>query len=126
MLVGRPTKYDPAYCDQIVEFMGRGYSMTAFAGEIGVARSTINEWMGHHPDFSEAVKVGQAKRTRALETTLLAGETGPKVTAHIFALKNACPEEWKDKIAHVGGGDEDDPIRTVSRIELVGVPSDHG
>jgi hypothetical protein len=94
---GRPSKYDPSYCDQIVEFMGRGYSMTAFAGEIGVARSTINEWMGEHPAFSEAVKVGQAKRTRQLEMTLLAGETGPKVTAHIFALKNAAPEEWKDK-----------------------------
>ena len=32
-----------------------------------------------------------------LETTLLEGETGPKVTAHIFALKNAAPEEWREK-----------------------------
>lgn len=105
--VGRPSKYDSAYCDQVIDFMARGYSLTAFAGEITVARSTINEWMAAHPAFSEAVKIAQAKRTRGLETTLLAGETGPKVTAHIFALKNADPEGWRDKqeIEHSGGMD---------------------
>ena len=97
MPAGRPSTYDPAYCDQIVECMARGLSMTAFAGEIRVARSTINEWMGAHPEFSEAVKVGQAARTLTLEQELLEGEIGPRVTARIFALKNAAPEEWRDK-----------------------------
>jgi hypothetical protein len=97
MPAGRPTKYEPRFCGELIEFMGQGYSLTAFAGEIGVARSTINEWMAEHPEFSEATRVGQAKRTKALETTLLAGESGPKVTGHIFALKNADPEGWKEK-----------------------------
>lgn len=102
---GRPSKYEERYCEEVMAFMGQGFSLTAFAGEIGVARSTINEWMGAHPEFSEAVKIGQAKRTGRLERTLLAGETGPKVTAHIFALKNADPEGWKDKqeVEHSGG-----------------------
>jgi hypothetical protein len=41
----------------------------------------------------------------ALEKTLIAGETGPKVTGHIFALKNADPDGWKDKqeVEHSGG-----------------------
>lgn len=98
--VGRPSDYDPAYCDAVIDFMSKGYSLTAFAGSIRKARSTMNEWMGAHPDFSEAVKIGQSARTRCLEETLIAGETGPKVTAHIFALKNAAPEEWRDKHEH--------------------------
>lgn len=108
--VGRPSKYDPAFCEALIEFMGKGYSLTAFAGEIGVARSTINEWMAEHHEFSEATRVGQAKRTRALETTLLAGESGPKVTGHIFALKNADPEGWKDKVQQELSGPEGGPI----------------
>lgn len=102
--VGRPSKYDPAFCDQLIEFMAKGYSLTAFAGEISVARSTINEWMGAHEEFSEAVKIGQAKRTASLEKGLLTEEIGPKVTARIFALKNADPEGWRDKreIEHSG------------------------
>lgn len=102
---GRPTKYEPRFCDELIAFMGQGYSLTAFAGSIDVARSTINEWMGANPEFSEAARVGQAKRTMALEKTLIAGETGPKVASHIFALKNADPEGWKDKqeVEHSGG-----------------------
>jgi hypothetical protein len=72
-------------------------SLTAFAGGIGVARSTINEWINNHPEFSEAVKQHQAARTRYLEESMLSAEQGPRVTARIFALKNAAPDEWKDK-----------------------------
>lgn len=112
MPAGRPSTYDAAHCQAVIDFMGQGYSLTAFAGHIGVARSTINEWMGHHPDFSEAVKIGQAKRTMKLEGTLLAGETGPKVTAHIFALKNADPDGWRDKHEHELAGAGGGPIQT--------------
>lgn len=100
MPAGRPTKYDPDYCDRVIEDMALGYSLTAFAGSIRVARSTINVWMDAHPDFSEAVKIGTAARTRKLEGDLLAAESGPTVTSRIFALKNAAPDEWRDKHEH--------------------------
>lgn len=94
---GRPTKYDPSYCDRLIDEMAQGYSMTAFAGGIPVARSTINKWASEHPEFSEALKIGAAARTRYLEQTLLTAKDGPTVTSRIFALKNAAPEEWRDK-----------------------------
>lgn len=82
-----------------------GYSLTAFAGGIEVARSTINEWMEQFPEFSEAVKKHSAIRTRHLEGGLLEAPDGPKVTSRIFALKNAAPDEWRDKheVEHSGG-----------------------
>jgi hypothetical protein len=105
MAGGRPTKYEDRFADECVEFMGQGYSLTAFAGSIGIARATINNWMAEHPEFLEATRVGQAKRTMKLEQGLISGESGPKVTGHIFALKNADPEGWKDKqeVEHSGG-----------------------
>src|SRR4051812_23315913 len=60
MAVGRPTKYDRRYCDDIVAFCRHGYSITAFAGHIGVARSTIQEWAATHDEFSVAVKTAKA------------------------------------------------------------------
>ena len=95
---GRPSKYSEAYRGEVISAGEEGLSLTAFAGIIGVARSTINEWINKHPDFSEAVKIHAAKRTLFLERGLLSSDQGPKVTARIFALKNAAPEEWKDKI----------------------------
>lgn len=97
MGAGRPTKYEPRFCEMLLEDAEKGLSLTAFAGLIRVARSTINEWMDAHPEFSEAVKQHAAIRTRVLEDGLLGADVGPRVTARIFALKNAAPEEWKDK-----------------------------
>lgn len=104
---GRPTKYLPAYCNEVIETMATGLSLTAFAGEIGVSRDTVNEWQRQHPEFSDAVKVAKAKRTKALEQQMLSFENGPAVTARIFALKNADPEEWREKqhIEHNVSGD---------------------
>lgn len=116
---GRPSDYDPSYCDGVVEFMGQGYSLTAYAGSIGVHRDTLHEWTSAHPEFSDAVKRGKAARTMKLECGLLAGETGPRVTAHIFALKNAAPEEWKEKVAVTGGDDGDAPIKSELTIKFV-------
>lgn len=97
MPAGRPTKYKPEYCEQVIEIMSQGLSLTAFAGKISVARSSINEWIDNHEEFSEAVRVGKAKRTLALEMGMLSADSGPAVTARMFALKNADPDEWREK-----------------------------
>lgn len=94
---GRPSKYKPVYCDEVITTMATGLSLTAFAGEIGVSRDTVNEWQHVHPEFSDAVRVAKAKRTLALERGMLSAESGPAVTARMFALKNADPDEWREK-----------------------------
>jgi hypothetical protein len=95
--VGRPSKYEARFCDVLIEDAKAGLSLTAFAGGIGVARSTLNEWMAEFPEFSEACKKHGAIRARALEEGLLSSDVGARITARIFALKNAAPDEFKDK-----------------------------
>lgn len=94
---GRPTKFEASFPDRCIEIMGRGFSLTAVAADLGVARATINNWFAAHPVFKEAAAIGQAMRTLHLERALLAGENGPQVNAYIFALKNAAPEDWGDR-----------------------------
>lgn len=117
--VGRPSDYREEYCEQLVAFMSQGYSLTAFAGEIGCHRETLLNWGKERPEFFDAIKRGQAARTKCLEEGLLSSDVGPRVTARIFALKNAAPDEWKDKIAHVGGDDGDTPIKTELTVKFV-------
>lgn len=114
MPAGRPSKYDPAFCDQVEEIMRAGFSKMAAAGEIGVCYDTLTAWMDAHPEFLQAVKRGQAARTMKLERDLMDAETGPKVTSRIFALKNAAPDEWRDKQTTEHVGKDDGPIRTES------------
>lgn len=99
--VGRPTKYDPSYCTSVVEHMADGASLTSFAAEVDVARSTINEWMDAHPEFSEAVKRGKAKCAAWWERqgrTIAQKGGGPGAnTLVIFGLKNMGADDWRDK-----------------------------
>lgn len=58
---GRPTSYDPKYCDELMEFMAQGYSYEAFAGKISVTVGTLYEWEKANKDFSEAKELAFAK-----------------------------------------------------------------
>jgi len=98
-MAGRPTKYKPEYCDNVKEFMQDGYSVTAFAGHIGVARSTVFKWADEHDVFSDALKTGQAMAAMWWEDRLRqVAQTGEgNASAAIFGVKNRSSMEWKDK-----------------------------
>lgn len=94
--MGRPSEYKPEYCDLVVERMGEGLSLTAFAGSIKVEKQTVYRWMSEHSDFSDAVARGRATRVLNLEQKLLRARYGAQSSAAIFALRNADPGEWRD------------------------------
>ena len=103
MPIGRPTKYEQRFCDMVIEHMSEGASLTSFAAEVGVARSTINEWMEQNPEFSESVKTAKAKCAAWWERLGRIGAAGAapvNPTLVIFGLKNMSPDEWRDKQEH--------------------------
>ncbi len=100
--IGRPSLYQPGFCDVARKFMAEGYSISALAGELGVDRVSIYVWEKAHPEFAEALKQSRFLRVRALEHKLLSSDISPHVTAAIFALKNAMPDEWRDRFEHTG------------------------
>ena len=96
---GRPSKYKDEYCDLVIEFMKDGFSVTAFAGHIGVARSSVFKWADENSEFSDALKTAQALAALWWEKTLMnVAKTGEgNASAAIFGVKNRSSEEWKDK-----------------------------
>lgn len=95
--VGRPSKYDPKYCSEIIDFMAQGKSKEAFAGHIDVSKDTIYEWIKVHKDFSDSVKKAEVKCQEFWEEMgiqmALAGQGN--ATVWIFNMKNRF--SWKDK-----------------------------
>lgn len=100
MTAGRPSKYDPAYCDAIKAFCEDGASISSFAASIDVCRDTISEWASVHPDFSAAVKVAKAKVAAWYDKTgrEIAKNGGGNATICIFGLKNFDSEDFRDKV----------------------------
>jgi hypothetical protein len=99
MAAGRPSKYDSRYCEMLVEHMSGGASITSFAAEIDVSRSTITEWADNHPEFSVAVTRGKAKCAawweRVARNNALTGNGNATLT--IFGLSNMASCDWKQK-----------------------------
>ena len=107
MPAGRPTKYDPAFCERVVELGKEGYSKASIAAELGVVRKTLDEWAAEHEEFSDAI-------TRAREFSLAWWETqgrsgiwaGSQFNANAYRLQvmNRFPDDWRDKqeVAHSG------------------------
>jgi DNA-binding XRE family transcriptional regulator len=116
---GRPSKYDPAFCEQVIACLAKGHSVTAFAGEIGVSRATIFNWANENPEFLDALKTGQALATKFWEQILVdvAKEAKGNATAAIFGLKNRASEDWSDKVVNEHTGKDGAPIAITSDTE---------
>lgn len=114
---GRPSEYDPAYCEDVIEHMAQGASLTSFAASVGVDRKTIYNWQKAHPDFLLACARAQAACAAWWEQAnrLLAITGMGNQGAIAFGLKNMAHEDWKDKVEqHITGSVE----HTLSREQL--------
>jgi DNA-binding XRE family transcriptional regulator len=102
MPAGRPSDYDAAYCDKVIELGRTGASKAEMAAEIGCARSTFALWERAHEEFSEAVKLAvdlsQAWWEKNGRLATFGGTEGFNATSFIFNMKNRFPADWKDKV----------------------------
>ena len=61
---GRPSKYQPRFCDIVVQVGQRGGSMVAMAEACDVLRATLYDWADQYPEFSAAL--GRAKQAEQM------------------------------------------------------------
>lgn len=131
--------YTKALADEICERLSRGEPLQHICRDEHMpAARTITDWKKAHPDFAEAF--GRARDDgydaiahRARQTLRGKGEAdGGESTGDVqrdkaiadFDLKLLAkwdPRRYGDKLALTGGSDDDAPLKTVTRIELVGV-----
>lgn len=109
--VGRPSKFEPAFIEQVEKLCRLGAKEPELADFFGVNLDTIQNWKKAHPDFVGALKEGkeiadskvaESLYNRALGFTKDEKYFPPDVTACIFWLKNRRPDLWRDawKIEH--------------------------
>lgn len=104
MAPGQPTKYDPKYCEMIVEHMKDGNSLNSFAVKIGVHKDTIYQWIKVFPEFSDSYKIAMqacqdwweriAKQHLITHSSKEEGSTNFNNTIWIFNMKNRFG--WRD------------------------------
>lgn len=111
---GRPTKYDPAYAELLLQHLSEGHTLKSFAGRVKVHPDTIHKWRDAHPEFFDALAIGKASSLYFYEQAGIQGlfsetirEKGPDGTSTThsktinapvlqFFMKNM--HNWRDKI----------------------------
>lgn len=120
---GRPSKYDPRFCDMLAEHFSEGYSFESFGGVVGASKQTLYNWCDEHQEFFDAKRTHETasqleweKRLRSLATT---GEGN--ATAIIFGLKNRASDSWRDVKATELSGPDGSPIKQESKLNVEGL-----
>ncbi len=118
--IGRPTDYDPKYCQAILDFFNVDPTretmktittkngtvieeeseiatkmpfMVDFCDKIGISRSTLHNWTREHPEFMDAYTRAKEYQERHLVNNALLGNYNPGFAA--LVAKNWLG--WKDK-----------------------------
>ncbi len=96
---GAPTKYDPSYCEKVLQFIGGGRDVLEFSKEIGVTRKTIYNWRDKHPEFCEALKkaleYSEATWMSKLQEMMFDKNVNPALAKLYFANRFG----WSDKVS---------------------------
>lgn len=105
MKTGRPTKYKPEYCNQIIEFVKQAKTdspkfLTRFADSINVCTDTLNEWTKRHKDFSVAYRRALTYHADFVAEQALVGNYNAAFA--IFYMKNCAGWTDKQEIKHEG------------------------
>jgi hypothetical protein len=130
--LGRPSKFDPAICEQTVKLCKLGATDKELADFFGVSEQTVGNWKVQHPEFLGAIKAGKEEADACVADRLFARATGyshpevhvsnyqgvitltpitkhypPDSVAAIFWLKNRQPSNWRDikavELSNAGG-----------------------
>lgn len=119
--VGRPTKYDPALCEQVVEAGRQGMSKAEIAADLDITRQTLDTWSKAHPDFLDALlranDLSLAWWEKQARTNL--ATSGYQAGLWKQAMSGRFPSEpyrERQEVSGPGGG----PVQ-LTRIELVAV-----
>jgi hypothetical protein len=99
--MARPTKYDPAMCEAVIECGKAGMGKLETCAELGICYDTFQTYQEQHPAFFEAVKMAQMQSQAWWEKSgrvaTFGGYEGFNATSYIFQMKNRFPNDWRDK-----------------------------
>lgn len=116
---GRPSKYDPAFCEAVEELGKKGKSQEQIAASLDVDPATLRNWAKEYPEFflalTRAKMFEQAWWEDVGQTALFADKFQGNVWAK--SMQARFREKYTEKIVQEQTGPDGGPIQIVGTIE---------
>jgi hypothetical protein len=82
--IGRPSLYEPAYCDDVVELGKAGKSLAQMCAHFDISRQTIDNWALANPEFLEALSRAKVHAQSWWEDKGVTGMESDKFNAAVW------------------------------------------
>lgn len=118
---GRPSTYDPAYCDRVIALGAEGKSPEQISAAIDVPRTTMLRWADEYPEFRTALTRAKELEQDWWESVGQIALFADKFQAAVWSksMQARFREKYTEKVINEQTGKDGGPIETVQRIERV-------
>ena len=123
--MGRPTLYDPAYCDKVVELGKLGKSVEQISTYLNVSLRTMYTWRDAYSDFLHALEEAKiAEQTwweDQAQAYLLEHKDAAKLNASIWSRSMAArfPKKYRESVKQEITGENGAPLLTAISVSFV-------
>lgn len=116
---GRPTKYDPAFCNRVDDYLKTATKenmhlpkIESFAILLDVSKNTMYEWAKIYPDFQDALdKIMKAQAERLIDDGIYGGK---EINSTIVKLLLQNNHGMKERSETEISGPDKEPVRIVA------------
>jgi len=123
--VGRPSLYDPAYVDRVIELGKIGKSTESIGATLGVGTATLYRWREEFPEFREALELAKEFELQWWEdiaqTHMVENKESDRLNASIWSRSMAArfPKKYRESTKQEITGADGAPLITGIQVTFV-------
>lgn len=109
---GRASRYNPEWCEQLLDLGEQGMSFAQMARELRITRSMLYNYRDNHPEFAEALKAARDLSVAVWTSRLVnaANDRNSNAQLLMFLVSNLFPDDFKMKRDLAISGPDGEPI----------------
>jgi transposase-like protein len=123
--VGRPSLYDPKYCEEVIALGRIGKSVEAIGAILGVGTKTLYNWRDQHEDFLHALDMAKEFELQWWEdiaqTHMIENKESDKINATIWSRSMAArfPKKYREQVKQEITGADGAPLLAGIQVTFV-------
>ena len=123
--VGRPSLYDPKYCEEVIALGKIGKSVEAIGAILGVGTKTLYNWRDQHEEFLHALDMAKEFELQWWEdiaqTHMIENKESDKINASIWSRSMAArfPKKYREQVKQEITGADGAPLLAGIQVSFV-------
>ena len=123
--VGRPSLYDPAYCEQVIELGSKGKSIEQIGSILGIGTRTLFTWRDTHEEFQHALELAkeleQAWWEDMAQSYMVEEKESAKLNTGLWSRSMAArfPKKYRESVKQEITGADGAPLLTGIQVTFI-------